>query len=80
MAAFKFPLSWEKFKQLLEEPENEGLQLVIGIDANTKSEEDVEDLREHLDDLGLTATSVGPTTIKKAHGHSATFESWKGCC
>lgn len=45
--------------------ENEGLQLVIGIDANTKTEEDVELLREHLEALGLMATSVGPTTVKK---------------
>ncbi len=41
------------------------LQLLIGIDANTKTEEDGRLLREHLDHLGLTATSVGPTTIKK---------------
>jgi hypothetical protein len=55
----------EKFHQLTKLPENKDLQLVIGIDANTKSEEDVELLREHLQSLGLVATSVGPTTIKK---------------
>lgn len=44
---------------------HEGLQLVIGIDANTKSEKDIHDLRAHLDQLGLVATSVGPTTIKR---------------
>jgi hypothetical protein len=41
------------------------LQLVIGIDANTKTTEDVRLFREQLDRLGLIATSVGPTTIKK---------------
>ena len=46
-------------------PENKDLQLVIGIDANTKSEKDVELLRAHLQSLGLVGTSVGPTTIKK---------------
>jgi hypothetical protein len=55
----------EKYDQLSKEPENAGLQLVIGIDANTKSDQDVEDLKAHLETLGLTATDVGPTTIKK---------------
>ncbi len=55
----------EKFHQLAKLPENKNLQLVIGIDANTKSDEDVELLRDHLQSLGLVATSVGPTTIKK---------------
>lgn len=55
----------EKFHQLAKLPENNDLQLVIGIDANTKSDEDVGLLRDHLDSLGLVATSVGPTTIKK---------------
>lgn len=54
-----------KFDELSQLPENEGLQLLIGIDANTKSEEDVNDLRVHLDALGLQGTSVGPTTIKQ---------------
>lgn len=45
--------------------ENTNLQLLIGIDANTKTPEDVNLLRAHLDRLGLTATDVGPTTIKK---------------
>lgn len=53
----------EKFHQLSQE--NEDLQLLIGIDANTKTEEDVRALREHLDNLGLVATNVGPTTIKR---------------
>ncbi len=39
--------------------------MIIGIDANTKSEEDVAALREHLEQLGLVATSVGPTTVKQ---------------
>lgn len=55
----------EKFHQLTKLPENKDLQLVIGIDANTKSDEDVELLRDHLHSLGLVATNVGPTTIKK---------------
>lgn len=55
----------EKFHQLTQLSENKDLQLVIGIDANTKSDEDVERLHDHLESLGLVATSVGPTTIKK---------------
>lgn len=55
----------EKFHQLSKLPENKDLQLVIGIDANTKSDEDVGLLRDHLQSLGLVATSVGPTTVKK---------------
>jgi hypothetical protein len=55
----------EKFQMLSKFPENKNLQLVIGIDANTKSDEDVQLLRDHLQSLGLIATSVGPTTIKK---------------
>jgi hypothetical protein len=55
----------EKFHQLKNLPENKGLQLVIGIDANTKTEEDVELLRHQLEELGLEATNMGPTTIKK---------------
>lgn len=55
----------EKFHDLAKLPENQGLQLVIGIDANTKSETDVEMLRDHLHSLGLVATDAGPTTIKK---------------
>lgn len=55
----------DKWRELSQKPENAGLQLLIGIDANTKSEEDVHALRQHVDDLGLTTTSVGPTTIKK---------------
>ncbi len=40
------------------------LQVLIGIDANTKTEEDVKLFREHLDALGLTGTQTGPTTVK----------------
>ncbi|NNM43923.1 MAG: hypothetical protein HKM07_06235 [Chlamydiae bacterium] len=58
-------LVMEKFFQLSKKPENANLQLLIGIDANTKTEEDVKKLREHFDTLGLVATSVGPTTIKR---------------
>lgn len=53
------------FEELAQEPNNEGLQLIIGIDANTKSEEDVKMFQEHLDALGLMSTHVGPTTIKR---------------
>lgn len=55
----------EKFQQLSKRPENTNLQLVIGIDANTKSDEDVKLLRDHLESLGLVATESGPTTVKK---------------
>ncbi len=41
------------------------LQLLIGTDANTKSEKDVHDLQAHLSSLGLIGTDVGPTTIKE---------------
>jgi hypothetical protein len=53
----------QKFHEL--KRKNNDLQLIIGIDANTKSEKDIELLRAHLSSLGLIATSVGPTTIKK---------------
>lgn len=54
-----------QFDALSKQPENRGLQLVIGIDANTKSAEDVRLFRELLDSLGLVATNCGPTTIKR---------------
>jgi len=44
---------------------NEDIKLVIGIDANTKTEEDVQLLKELLNKLGLIATEVGPTTVKR---------------
>lgn len=40
------------------------VQLVIGSDANTKTEEDVEKFKKHLNDFGLMHTNVGPTTVK----------------
>lgn len=43
----------------------ENLQLLIGTDANTKTQKDVQMFKEHLDSLGLTATDVGPTTVKR---------------
>ncbi len=58
-------LIMQKFEELAQQPENAGLQLLIGTDANTKTDEDVHALRLHLDALGLVATGVGPTTIKK---------------
>lgn len=54
-------LIMEKFYQI----SKGDLQLLIGIDANTKTEEDVTAFREHLDNLGLLGTHVGPTTVKK---------------
>lgn len=56
-------LVMEKFHQLVEKIPD--LQLVIGIDANTKTEGEVELLRKQLDALGLVGTKVGPTTIKR---------------
>lgn len=44
---------------------NEDIKLVIGIDANTKTEEDVTLFKELLNRLGLIATEVGPTTVKR---------------
>jgi hypothetical protein len=62
-ARLQIALIMDKFDELsIGSP---GLQLLIGIDANTKSEKDVEALMGHLDELGLVATEVGPTTIKK---------------
>lgn len=58
-------LVMEQFQRLSQMPKNKGLQLLIGIDANTKSEKDVEMLHEHLNRLGLVGTSVGPTTVKR---------------
>lgn len=58
-------LIMQMFEELRLQPENAGLQVIIGIDANTKNEEDVLALREHLDHLGLVGTSVGPTTVKQ---------------
>lgn len=46
-------------------PKQENLQLLIGTDANTKTQQDVELFREHLHSLGLMGTDVGPTTIKR---------------
>lgn len=54
-------LVMEKFHEL----SDGNLQLLIGTDANTKTEIDVTLFREHLDALGLIGTQVGPTTIKK---------------
>lgn len=65
-------LIMEKYLQL-----NDGtLQLLIGIDANTKSEEDVALFREHLDSLGLMCTEVGPTTVKR---RMSTAQHGKAC-
>ena len=41
------------------------LQLIIGIDANTKTEAQVEDLQKLLESNSLISTRVGPTTIKQ---------------
>ena len=55
----------EKFRELSQKLENKGLQLIIGIDANTKTKQDVKDLHDHLRALGLIGTSLGPTTVKR---------------
>lgn len=60
-ARLQISLIMEKFDQLYDG----NLQLLIGIDANTKTEEDVKLFRKHLDALGLVSTQVGPTTVKK---------------
>lgn len=54
----------EKVDQLINE-HSEPIYLIIGIDANTKTRQDVNDLKQLLDSLGLIATHVGPTTIKR---------------
>lgn len=51
----------EKFDQL----SKGDLQLLIGIDANTKTETDINKFRELLETLDLVVTEAGPTTIKK---------------
>jgi hypothetical protein len=43
----------------------ENVRLVIGTDANTKEPEDERLFREELERLGLVATDVGPTTVKR---------------
>jgi hypothetical protein len=54
-------LIMEKFHQL----SDGSLQLLIGIDANTKTEEDVRLFKDNLEKLGLISTQTGPTTIKR---------------
>lgn len=66
----------QQYDKLLLLPENSDLQLLIGIDANTKSDEDVSALRAHLDTLGLVATNTGPTTIKQ---RMVTAQHTKAC-
>jgi hypothetical protein len=58
-------LVMETYHKLLQDPRNEGLQLLMGTDANTKTETDVELFRQHADRLGLITTVSGPTSIKK---------------
>jgi len=58
-------LIMDMFHRLQREREYEDLQLLIGMDANTKTESDVEALLDHLESLGLVGTRVGPTTAKK---------------
>lgn len=54
-------LIMEKYHEL----SDGNLQLLIGIDANTKTDEDVMLFKQHLDALGLMSTEVGPTTVKR---------------
>lgn len=58
-------LIMDTFCTLKHEQGYHDLQLLIGMDANTKTEKDVTALREHLQSLGLVGTSVGPTTVKR---------------
>lgn len=55
----------KKFEELAQKSGHEDLQLIIGIDANTKTEEDVRMFQEHLEALGLMSTHLGPTTVKR---------------
>lgn len=54
-------LIMEKFREF----KGESIHLLIGTDANTKTADDVLLLREHLKELGLKATDVGVTTVKR---------------
>lgn len=54
----------KQFKLLKERRGNEDLELLIGIDANTKKQMDIGALQEQLTELGLYATEVGSSTIK----------------
>lgn len=58
-------LIMQLFSALRTQPEYRDLQLIIGIDANTKRKEDVAAFHAHLRHLGLIATQVGPTTVKR---------------
>ncbi len=61
-------LQVEKVINLLDylfKTKKENIKLLIGMDANTKSKEDIKEFNLLLDKLGLIRTSVGPTTIKK---------------
>lgn len=60
-ARLQMTLIMEKFWQL----SDGSLQLLVGIDANTKTEGDVKLFQEHLDTLGLVSTRAGPTTVKR---------------
>ncbi len=53
----------KKYETLQKKEPN--LQLLIGIDANTKSQEEVDSFYNHLESLGLVCTKVGATTIKR---------------
>ncbi|SCA63610.1 hypothetical protein SCG7086_AX_00100 [Chlamydiales bacterium SCGC AG-110-P3] len=55
----------EVFHKLRQERGYDSLQLLIGMDANTKTESDVTALHDHLDNLGLVGTRVGLTTVKR---------------
>lgn len=58
-------LIMDAFRQLKQERGYGDLQLLIGMDANTKTESDVIALQQHLSNLGLVGTNVGPTTVKR---------------
>ena len=58
-------LIMKEFNRIKQERGYDNLQLIIGMDANTKTEKDVNAFRDYLDKLGLVGTNVGPTTVKK---------------
>ncbi len=58
-------LIMNEFHKLKQERGYDDLQLLIGMDANTKTESDVIALQKHLSNLELVGTNVGPTTVKR---------------
>lgn len=60
----------DKYEELLKDPAYEGLQLMIGMDANTKRDvkrgkDDVVPFLKLVEERGLQVIRVGPTTVKE---------------